>query len=59
MQREVGSDPQNISDDASSTLDDGTNQSEIGISSVTSRQTSVESDSSSQMRKTSNDRKYV
>ena len=57
-QTEAESEPQKILDDTSSTLDDGSEESEyFTISSGTSRQTSVESDSSSQLSKTSNDSK--
>ena len=57
-QTEAKSDPQRILDDASSILDDGSEESEyLTISSGTSRQTSVESDSSSQLSKMSNDSK--
>ena len=57
-QTEAESDPQKILDDASSILDDGSEESEyFTISRGTSRQTSVESDNSSQLSKTSNDSK--
>ena len=57
-QTEAESDPQKILDGASSILDDGSEESEyFTISSGTSRQTSVESDSSSQLSKMSNDSK--
>ena len=57
-QTEAESDPQKILDGARSILDDGSEESEyFTISSGTSRQTSVESDSSSQLSKTSNDSK--
>ena len=57
-QTEVENDPQKNLDDTSSTLDDGSEESEYStISRGTSRQTSVESDSSSQLSKTSNDSK--
>ena len=59
-QTEAESDPQRILDDASSILDDGSEESEyFTISSGTSRQTSVESDGSSQLSKMSNDSKHL